>query len=50
MRFAIAIIAAWSSGVVAAEVAPQFMAGDWCAVNGEMRFEERWTDAAGGRM
>lgn len=50
MRFAIAIIAAWSSGVVAAEVAPQFMTGDWCAVNGEMRFEERWTDAAGGRM
>lgn len=50
MRFAIAIVAAWSSGVVASEAAPQFMAGDWCAVSGEMRFEERWTDAAGGRM
>ena len=30
--------------------APEFMAGDWCAVQGEQQFEERWTGAEGGRM
>ncbi len=38
---------------MAAEVSeelPMFMVGDWCAVSGERRFEERWTGAEGGRM
>jgi peptidylprolyl isomerase len=30
--------------------APEFIAGDWCAVQGEQQFEERWTGAEGGRM
>lgn len=34
----------------AAEGLPTFMTGDWCAVSGDSRFEERWTDAGGGRM
>lgn len=50
MKLMFAIFAAWSSAVAAAEPAPEFIAGDWCAVSGEQRFEERWTDAQGGRM
>jgi peptidylprolyl isomerase len=34
----------------AADGLPTFMSGDWCAVSGERRFEERWTGAEGGRM
>ncbi len=30
--------------------APEFIAGDWCAVQGEQQFEERWTSAEGGAM
>ncbi len=34
----------------AADGLPTLMSGDWCAVSGESRFEERWTGAEGGRM
>lgn len=50
MRLAFALMAAWSASAAAVEPAPDFIAGDWCAVNGESRFEERWTAAADGRM
>ncbi len=34
----------------AADGLPTFMTGDWCAVVGDSRFEERWTGAEGARM
>lgn len=33
-----------------AAAAPEFMVGDWCAVQGAQQFEERWTGAEDGRM
>lgn len=50
MKLALAIVTAWSSSLAAADQAPEFIAGDWCAVSGEQRFEERWTEAQDGRM
>jgi len=52
MRLATAVFsAALSSTTLQANpAAPTFMAGDWCAQQGEMRFEERWTAADDGRM
>jgi peptidylprolyl isomerase len=48
---AIALVAALTGmPLSAAEGLPAFMAGDWCAVSGDSRFEERWTGAEGGRM
>ncbi|GMU43333.1 MAG: hypothetical protein AMXMBFR25_13190 [Lysobacterales bacterium] len=38
------------AGVSTAQVPPAFMAGDWCALDGGRRFEERWTGAVDGRM
>ena len=50
MKLVVAAFVAWSSSLAASESAPEFLAGDWCAVSGGQRFEERWTDAEGGRM
>ncbi len=50
MKLAFAIVAAWSANLAASDGAPEFIVGDWCAMSGEQRFEERWTDAQGGRM
>lgn len=50
MKRAILCVAMATSAAAAAGEPPAFLAGDWCAVSGERRFEERWTPPADGRM
>ena len=50
MKRAILCVAMATSAAAAAGEPPAFLAGDWCAVSGERRFEERWTAPADGRM
>lgn len=50
MKRTILCMALAAGSAAAAGELPAFMAGDWCAVSGERRFEERWTAPVDGRM
>jgi peptidylprolyl isomerase len=50
MKRAILSVAMAACGTANASEPPAFLAGDWCAVSGDRRFEERWTAPVGGRM